>query len=125
METGIKGRCEIVVDSTNTAKALGSGTLDVFATPAMIALIERTAWTSVQDHLEEGQGTVGISLNVTHDSATPIGMKVWCDTELIRVDRRRLDFKAEVFDERGRIGGGEHSRFIVDDEKFLAKAKSK
>lgn len=125
MKTGIKGHCEIVVDATNTAKALGSGTLDVLATPAMIALIERTAWTSVSGYLDDGQSTVGISLNVTHDSATPIGMKVFCDTELIAVDRRRLDFKVEVSDEKGHVGGGTHSRFIVDNERFVNKAQSK
>lgn len=125
MDIGIKGHSEIVVDSSLTAKAYGSGSLDVYATPAMLSLIEKTAWTSVQEHLDAGQSTVGISLNITHDSATPVGMKVFCDTELIRIDRRRLDFKVEVSDEKGHIGGGEHSRFIVDDMKFIDKAKSK
>ena len=76
MEIGIKGICELVVTEEISAKKMGSGTLDVLATPAMIALMEKTAWTSVQDELDEGCGTVGISMNITHDAPTPLGMKV-------------------------------------------------
>ena len=125
LETGIKGRKEIVVTQEKTAKAMGSGTLDVFATPAMIALMENTAYESVAAELEEGSGTVGTALNVKHVAATPVGMKVTCETELIKVDGRALTFSVKAFDEKGLIGEGEHERFIVFNEKFQAKADAK
>ena len=125
LEAGIKGRQEVMVEEGNCASAVGSGLLKVFATPAMIALMEKTAWMSVAPELGEGEGTVGTLLNVTHDAPTPIGMKVWCESTLEEVDGRRLVFSVEAFDEKGRIGGGRHERFIVGNEKFQAKADSK
>lgn len=125
LEVGIKGHKEIVVTQENTAKAMGSGTLDVFATPSMIALMENTAFESVQPELEEGSGTVGTALNVKHVSATPVGMKVTCDTELIKVDGRALTFSVKAYDETGLIGEGEHERFIIFADKFQAKANAK
>lgn len=125
LEAGIKGKKEIMVTEENTAKAMGSGTLDVFATPAMTALMEETAWKSVQNELEEGSGTVGTALNVKHVSATPVGMKVTCETELTKVDGRALTFSVKAYDETGLIGEGEHERFIVFNEKFQAKADAK
>lgn len=125
LETGIKGNGKTVVDEKNTAQTMGSGTLDVFATPAMIALIEETAWKSIADKLEEGQGTVGTRLEVSHLSATPLGMQVNCQTELIEIDGRKLVFQAEVYDEAGKIGEGVHERFIIREEKFLKKAEEK
>ena len=101
LETGIKGRQEVVVSDANSAKTMGSGTLDVFATPAMTALMEKTAWMSVADHLDEGCGTVGTLLNVTHDAPTPLGMTVWCETELVEVDGRRLVFDVAAYDAKG------------------------
>lgn len=125
IETGIKGRQETIVTEENSAKAVGSGTLLVFATPAMIALIEETAWKSVASSLKEGEGTVGTKLDVAHISATPVGMKVWCETELTEVDRRRLVFTVAVYDEKGKIGEGTHERFIISNEKFMEKANAK
>lgn len=125
LETGIKGRKEIIVTQEKTAKAMGSGTLDVFATPAMIALMENTAFESVAGELEEGSGTVGTALNVKHVAATPVGMKVVCETELVKVDGKALTFSVKAFDEKGLIGEGEHERFIVFNEKFQAKADAK
>ena len=125
LEAGIKGTKEIMVTNENTAKTMGSGTLDVFATPAMIALMENTAYESVASEPEEGSGTVGTALNVKHVAATPVGMKVTCETELIKVDGRALTFSVKAFDEKGLIGEGEHERFIVFNEKFQAKADAK
>ena len=125
LEAGIKGTKESMVTNENTAKTMGSGTLDVFATPAMIALMENTAYESVASELEEGSGTVGTALNVKHVAATPVGMKVTCETELIKVDGRALTFSVKAFDEKGLIGEGEHERFIVFNEKFQAKADAK
>lgn len=125
LTTGIKGREEVLVTEANSAKTMGSGTLDVFATPSMAALMEQTAWKSVAPHLEEGNGTVGTLLTITHDAPTPLGMKVWCESELVEIDGRRLVFYVEAFDEKGKIGGGRHERFIINNEKFQAKANSK
>lgn len=125
LEIGLKGYQEVQAAETNSAKTMGSGSLDVFATPAMIALMEETAWKSVQPYLEEGQGSVGIQLNVDHLSATPLGMKVRCESEVTAVEGRKLTFKVAAYDEAGLIGEGTHQRFIVDNEKFQGKANKK
>ena len=119
---GIKGNRELIVTDGLTARAMGSGELPVLATPAVIALAEETAWRSVA---EPGQGTVGTKLEVEHISATPVGMKVRCETELTEIDRRKLTFSVAVFDEAGVVVKGTHCRFIVENEKFLKKAESK
>ncbi len=125
LEKGIKGFGELVVNESNTAEALGSGSLAVLATPSMIALMEKTSRLSVDPFLEEGQSTVGTLVNVKHLSATPVGMKVTCNTELVEIDRRRLVFHVECSDEKGLIGEGDHERFIIDAEKFMSKASAK
>ena len=125
LKTGIRGTMEIVVTDNLTAKSVGSGELNVYATPAMIALTEETAWKSVARELDPGQGTVGTRLDISHLSATPVGMKVRCETELIEIDRRKLVFRVNVFDEAGKIGEGTHERFIVENEKFQSKADAK
>ena len=122
---GIKGTQTVTVANDNTAAAMGSGTLAVFATPAMIALMEKTAYISVQDALDEGMGSVGTLLNVKHVAATPVGMTVTCESELVEVDGRRLVFTVKAFDEVGLIGEGTHERFIVQNEKFLTKTNAK
>ena len=125
VETGIKGRLEQMVTPEMSAARVGSGLVDVFATPMMIALVERTCNESVLPCLEEGQGTVGTLVNVTHTAATPMGMHVWCESELVEVDRRRLVLKVKAFDECGVIGEGVHERFIIDMAKFTAKVQEK
>lgn len=125
LNIGVKGEKRVAVTSENTAESLGSGTLPVFATPAMIALIEATASESVAPFLEDGSSTVGTHLDVAHSAATPIGMDAVCETELIEIDRRRLVFKVVVRDACGEIGSGTHERFIVDNAKFMSKASSK
>ena len=125
IQTGIKGRKETIVTQELTAEAVGSGLLPVYATPMMIALMEQTAYTSVSEYLEEGTGTVGTLMNVSHLAATPLGMKVYCETELVEIDRRRLVFSVKAYDECGLIGEGTHERFIIENEKFLTKANQK
>ncbi len=125
LKAGITGKQEVIADESNSARAMGSGTLDVFATPAMIALMEKTAWTSVAGELEDGCGTVGISLNVAHSAPTPLGMKVTCESELTAVDGRKLTFNVKAYDEKGVIGEGTHERFIIQNEKFQKKADQK
>ena len=122
---GLKGRAETVVSETNTAQAACSGALPVFGTPFMCALMEEAAWKSIAPHLEEGQGTVGTRLNVSHDSATPVGMKVWAESEVTEVDGKRLVLKVAAYDERGLIGQGVHERFLITNDRFLAKTARK
>ena len=122
---GLKGRAETVVNDSNTAQAACSGALPVFGTPFLCALMEEAAWKSIAPHLEPGQSTVGTKLDITHDSATPVGMKVWAESEVTEVDGKRLILTVAAFDERGPIGRGTHERFIVTDERFLAKTARK
>ena len=125
IEVGLKGYKEYVVTKELTAASVGSGLLEVYGTPYMIALMEETCHTSVGEFLEEGQGTVGISLNIKHTAATPVGMKVWCESELVEVDGKRMVFAVRAFDEKGPIGEGEHQRFIIDNARFMEKTQSK
>ncbi len=125
LQTGIKGHHEQTVTPAMSAARVGSGLVDVFATPMLVALVEQTCYESVLPHLDEGQGTVGTLVNVSHTSATPIGLRVWCDSELVEVDRRRLVFRVKAYDEVGPIGEGTHERFVIDTEKFMAKISAK
>ena len=125
LEIGMKNSCSVKVDETDTAKTMGSGSLDVFATPSMIALMEKSASECVQSHLEDGNTTVGTLMNVKHLSATPLGMNVTAECELVEIDGRRLVFIVTASDERGEIGKGTHERFIIDAERFMAKTNSK
>ena len=125
LETGIKGTRTVTVNEENTAKAMGSGTLDVFATPALIALMEETCWRSVANELEKGCGTVGTLLEIKHTAPTPVGMKVICESTLTEVDGRRLVFEVIARDAKGVVGEGKHERFIIQNEKFQTKANAK
>ena len=100
LEVGIKGTCTVTADESNSAKTMRSGTLDVFATPAMIALMEKTAWTSVAPYLEPGEGTVGIHLDISHDAPTPLGMTITCESELVEIDGRKLVFSVSAMRSR-------------------------
>ena len=125
MELGIKNEMTITVTYQLSAGAMGSGTLPVYATPAMVALMEQTAAESVESLLEEGMTSVGIRINVEHLAATPIGMQVTCKSELIEIDNRKLTFSIEAFDEVGLIGKAYHERFIIDGQRFLDKTNGK
>ena len=122
---GIKGSASCVVGPEDTAKALGSGAVDVFSTPKLVALMEKAALLSVRDYLDEGMDTVGTHLDISHSAATPVGMTVRAESELIEVDRRRLVFSVKAWDETELVGKGTHERFIIDRDKFLAKCSSK
>lgn len=122
---GAKGRAETVVTEHNTANAVGSGLVPVFATPYMIALMENAAVNALTPYMEENQGTVGTRLDVSHDSATPIGMKVWAEAEVTAVDGKALTFAVTAYDEAGVIGKGTHNRFVITVDRFLAKAEKK
>ena len=120
---GIKGSAEVLVTADITAREVGSGTVAVLATPMMIALMEKTCLLSVRPFLEEGQDTVGTHVDVSHTAATPVGMTVRCESELIEIDRRRLVFRVTARDDAGIVGEGRHERFVIDTAKFQAKAR--
>ena len=125
LNVGIHGEQSQLVTNENTAKTMGSGTLNVFATPALVALAEKTCWQSVAPALEAGSGTVGTKLEITHDSASPLGIKVWAESEVTQVDGKRIVLKVAAYDEKGLIGQGVHERFIITNDRFLAKAGRK
>ena len=122
---GLKAVNTLMVDQSNTASTLGSGELPVFATPAMIALMENTAAGSVKPYIDPEESTVGTLLNVKHLSASPIGMEIRCESELIEIDRKKLVFHVTAYDTTGLIGEGTHERFIISKDKFLAKTNAK
>ncbi len=119
------GRAECAVTEQNTALAVGSGALPVFATPMMAALMEAAAMDAVSACLEEGQGTVGTKLDITHDAATPVGMKVWAEATVTAVDDRRISFTVKAQDVCGPIGSGTHERFVISNDRFLARTNQK
>lgn len=110
---------EMIVDMSDTANFYGSGNLDVFATPAMTALMENAAKNCVVQHLPNGFTTVGIEISVKHIRATPVGVKVRAEALLEKVEGKRLFFKVEAYDDLGKIGEGTHIRYIVNSEEFI------
>ena len=122
---GITGEKSIAVTTENTAVAMGSGTLRVFATPAMIALIEGCCAESVEELLDEGVTSVGTNVNIDHLSASPLGAGIVCKSRLTAFDGRKLDFEVEVYDNAGLIGKGTHTRFTVKADSFLKKTNAK
>jgi len=125
IKIGATGNADILVDESNTAMAIGSGDLAVFATPAMIALMEKAATLAIQGCLPEGNSTVGTMINVKHIAATPVGMKIAAQATLVEVEGKRLLFSVEVFDGKDKIGEGQHERFIINVEKFMARTNGK
>lgn len=122
---GTKTEHSVAVTEANTAKAVGSGSLPVFATPSLAALAEETSCRLLEGSLEEGTTTVGSLLNVKHLAPTPIGMTVTCVCTLTAVEGRRLCFEMELFDAAGKIGEVVHERFVVKTESFMAKTNAK
>ena len=121
MEAGIKNEKSIVVTDEVTASKVGSGLLPVYATPSMIALMEGTCAESVQPYLAEGEGTVGVSVDIKHIAATPVGMTVRCESLLKEVNGKKLVFEVNVYDEKGLVGTGIHKRAIINNEEFMAR----
>lgn len=123
MNTGYSYTSTTIVNNNNTAKALGSGDMDVFATPAMVALMENAAMNAVAPHLEEGQTTVGTQISTSHIKASALGATITATAVLTAVDGRSLTFEITARDGENVIGEGIHTRFIVDRERFLSKLK--
>ena len=118
---GLHNSVTLVVEHKDTAAVYGSGALEVFATPAIIALMEKTCLESVADKIGEGNTTVGIAVNIKHLKASPVGSTIRCDAEITEVDRRRLVFEVKCFEGETLVGEGIHERFVVDSEKFMSK----
>ncbi len=115
----------LIVNESNTALKLGSGAFNVLGTPAMIALMEKAAVEALRQHLEEGQDSVGVLVNVDHKAPTPLGMRVRAEAELTEITGRRLKFSVKAFDSREMIGEGFHERVLVDHDSFMWKAAAK
>lgn len=122
---GLRGEAAVRVTEQNTAAAAGSGSLQVFGTPFLVALMEEAACQAIHPYLEEGQTSVGTKLDVSHDAATPVGMAVRAEAEVTAVDGRRITFRVTAFDECGPIGQGTHERFVVRQESFLQRTYTK
>ena len=123
IKEGLEFVSKTVVTDGNTARALGSGDMDVFATPAMVALMENAAMNAVAAFLPEGSTTVGSEINTTHVKPSPLGAEVSARAVLVAVEGRKLTFEVEAADNAGTIGKGTHVRFVVDKERFMAKLK--
>ncbi|NLU46196.1 MAG: thioesterase family protein [Euryarchaeota archaeon] len=122
---GVVSEIRRKVTEDDTARVWGSGTLDVYATPAMALLVEETAAGGVEPFMADGMTTVGVRLDIAHTAPSPVGIDVVCRTELIEVDGPKLVFKATIHDSAGKIGEGLHERYIVDPEAFMPKAASR
>lgn len=125
IEIGMKGSASALVEKEDTAQVVGSGDLLVYATPYMVALMEGAACECISGILEPGESSVGISMNVAHTSATPVGMEVRAEAEVTAVEGRKISFQIRAFDEAGEIGNAVHERFVIKAERFLEKAYGK
>jgi fluoroacetyl-CoA thioesterase len=125
LRSGLTGEATTVVDDRNTATALGSGSVPVFATPAMAALMEAAAVNALAGTLSEDQTTVGVNLDLQHLAATPIGMIVRAEARLSNVVGRRLTFRVAAFDDVEQVGVGTHQRVLVDTERFVSHTEAK
>jgi fluoroacetyl-CoA thioesterase len=123
LKPGMTGEATTTVVHENTAAAVGAGGVEVFGTPMLVALMENASWRTVADALDEGYVTVGTHVNISHLAATPLGQQVRATAELIEIDGRRLVFHVEAYDERQKIGEGQHERAIVQLERFLSRIK--
>ena len=122
---GMKGEVGTLVEREDTAKEVGSGSLLVYATPCMVALMEGAACEAIEEALDDSKTTVGTELNIQHLSATPVGLEVRAEAVVTAVEGKVITFEVKAFDEAGEIGRGTHKRVVVPVQKFLEKAYSK
>ena len=122
---GMKGEVGTTVEREDTALEVGSGSLLVYATPCMAALMEGAACEAIESALDEGQTSVGIELNIRHTAATPVGMEVRAEAEVTEVEGKIITFVLRAFDEAGEIGSGTHKRAVVNAQRFLDKTYAK
>ena len=122
---GMKGEVSTLVEREDTAKEVGSGSLQVYATPCMVALMEGAACEAIEEAMDDTKTSVGTELNIQHRSATPVGLEVRAEAEVTAVDGKVVTFEIRAFDEAGEIGKGTHKRVIVNSQKFLDKTYGK
>ncbi|MBQ2785670.1 MAG: thioesterase family protein [Oscillospiraceae bacterium] len=125
VEIGMKGEVSTLAEREDTALEVGSGSLLVYATPCMAALMEGAACEAIAEGLDEGETTVGIELNIQHIAATPVGMEVQAEAEVTAVEGKIITFTLRAFDEAGEIGKGTHKRALVNSQRFLDKTYAK
>ncbi|GAB4514034.1 MAG: thioesterase family protein [Anaerolineae bacterium] len=118
---GLMGEARTIVDESLTARAIGSGDLPVYGTPAMIALMEAAAVAAIEEHLGAGQASVGIEISVQHLAATPAGEEVRARAEVTHVEGRKVEFLVQAWDEKELVGDGHHVRFVIDIERFMKR----
>lgn len=125
IQVGQSATATVTVTEANIAKTMKSGALEVFATPAMCALMEEAAQAAVQSELNDGEGTVGISLSISHDAPSPIGATITATATVTAVEGRKISFTIEASDGIGTIGKGTHERFVINNEKFMTKVSAR
>lgn len=123
IEVGLKGEATVVVNEQNIAKTMKSGALEVFATPAMCALMEEAAVAALQGQLPDGDGTVGISLSISHDKASAVGAHIRAEAVITAVAGRKISYDVAAYEGNTCIGKGTHERFVINNEKFMSKLK--
>ena len=122
---GMKGEASTIAEREDTAAEVGSGSLLVYATPCMVALMEGAACEAIGEAIPDGKTSVGIELNISHLSATPVGMSVWAEAEVTAVEGSVITFQLTAYDEAGKIGEGTHKRALITVERFLEKTYAK
>lgn len=122
---GMKGIASTLVEREDTAQEVGSGSLLVYATPCMVALMEGAACNAIEEAIPEGKTSVGIELSISHISATPVGLEVRAEAEVIAVEGSIVSFSVTAYDEKGKIGEGTHKRAVISSQKFLEKTYAK
>ena len=125
IEVGMKGEVTTLAEREDTALEVGSGSLLVYATPCMVALMEGAACEAIADALDENETTVGTELNIRHTAATPVGLEVRAEATVTAVDGKAISFEVRAFDEAGELGSGTHKRFVVNSQRFLDKTYAK
>lgn len=125
IEIGMKGKASTLAEREDTAQEVGSGSLLVYATPCMAALMEAAACEAIEKGLAEEETSVGIELNLQHTSATPVGLEVWAEAEVTAVEGKIITFTIQAFDEAGPIGSATHKRAVVNSQRFLDKTYAK
>lgn len=125
LEPPLSGEAERLVTEEWTAVRMGSGTVPVLATPALVAVMEEAAVRALEGHLPPGQTSVGVRIDVRHLAATPLGMRVRARATLVAVEGRRLTFRIEAWDDREKVGEADHERVLVDVERFMERVNAK
>jgi predicted thioesterase len=125
IQVGLRGEGDFVVSDEYAANYIGSGSLDVLATPGLVAFMERIAHSLLEERFSEGYSSVGTMVEVHHLAPTPVGASVHVQCEVIEVDGRRITFGVQAWDENGKIGEGRHQRMVIDVKRFLQRLQSR